>query len=86
MASTTVKLSQEARAGLAELAAVRKQPMSEVVADLIKKERQRQFFEEFNASFARLKADPAAWADWQAELKSMEGTLMDGLEDDPWVE
>ncbi|MGH2560023.1 MAG: toxin-antitoxin system protein [Thermomicrobiales bacterium] len=82
----TVKIPDVARAHLAELAAERKQPMGEVLAELIERERRRRFFEEYDAAFARLKADPEAWADWQAELKGMEGTLMDGLEDDPWVE
>lgn len=50
------------------------------------KPERKQFFDELNEGFARLKADPEAWADWQAELKSMEGTLMDGFEDDPWEE
>jgi|tagenome__1003787_1003787.scaffolds.fasta_scaffold19393219_1 hypothetical protein len=38
------------------------------------------FFEELNASVERLKADPQAWADYQAESKALEGTLLDGLE------
>lgn len=86
MASTTVKLSQEARESLAELAAERHQPMSDVLADIIESERRRAFLEGLNEDFARLRADPEAWADYWAEFESMEGTLMDGLRDDPWTE
>lgn len=71
---------------LAELAAAQKRPMSALLADLIERERRRVFLEGLNADFARLRADPAAWTDYQAEVTSMEGTMMDGLEDDPWVE
>ncbi len=86
MATTTVKIPTEAHAMLAELAAAQKRPMSALLADLIERERRRVFLEGLNADFARLRADPAAWTDYQAEVTSMEGTMMDGLEDDPWVE
>ncbi len=86
MAMTTVKISTETRDKLADLAAARKRPMSEVLADIVERERRRAFLEGLNQDFARLRADPAAWADYQAEIRSMEGTLMDGLEDDLWVE
>lgn len=86
MASTTVKLSIEARAALAELAADQGKAMSDLLAELIERERRRRFLEGLNADFARLLEDPVAWADYQAESRSMEGTLMDGLEDDPWIE
>jgi hypothetical protein len=60
--------------------------MTTVVEALIDQELRRRFFEELNASFARLRANPREWAEYWAEFESMEGTLMDGLEDDPWVE
>ncbi len=86
MAMTTVKISTETRDKLANLAATRKRPMSEVLAEIVERERRRAFLEEANAAYARIRADPEAWADYQAEIQSMEGTLMDGLENDPWVE
>jgi hypothetical protein len=84
--ATTVKLSRDAHADLAALAKVRGLAMSALLADLIERERRRAFLAAANEDYARLRADPEAWADYQAEIKSMEGTLMDGLEDDPWVE
>ena len=86
MSSTTVRLSTEAREKLAALAAECERPMSELLAELIERERRRVFLEGLNDDFARLRADAAEWADYRAEIASMEGTLMDGLEDDPWVE
>ena len=84
MAAVTVKLPVEAHAKLAELAAARKRSMGDVLADLIEREQRRAFLQAANEDIARLRADPAAWADYQAEVRSMDGTLMDGLEDDPW--
>ena len=86
MASVTVKVPAAAHETLAAMAADDRRPMGEVLAELIERERRRRFLEAANADYARLQADPDAWADYQAELASMEGTLMDGLEDDPWVE
>ena len=86
MASTTVRLSTEAHGKLAALAEARERPMGELLAELIERETREQFFDDAEAAYARLQADPAAWADYRAEIRSMDGTLMDGLKDDPWVE
>lgn len=82
----TVKIPADAHAQLADIAAERETAMGQVCADLIEQERRRRFFEQANAAYARLKADPEGWADWQDELRSREGTLMDGQEGDPWEE
>jgi hypothetical protein len=84
--ATTVKLSREAHATLAALAQERGLAMSALLAELIEQARRQRFFDEADAAYERLQADPAAWADYQAEMRSLEGTLLDGLKDDPWVE
>jgi hypothetical protein len=38
------------------------------------------FFEQLNAAYAALRADPQAWAEVEEERRSMEGCLMDGLD------
>lgn len=86
MAAVTLKISPETHAVLAELAAEDKRAMGEVVAEMTERERRRRLFDRADAAYARVRADPVAWADYQSELRSLEGTLMDGLEDDPWVE
>ena len=86
MSSVTVKIPAEAHAKLVRLAAEQSRSMSDLLAHLIERERRRAFLEGANEDFARLRADPEAWADYQAEVRSMEGTLMDGLEDYPWEE
>jgi naphthoate synthase len=37
-----------------------------------------------NAAVDRLKADPVAWAEYQAELREWDAVLADGLDDWPW--
>lgn len=86
MASTTVRLSTEAHGKLAALAEECERPMSDLLAEMIERERRRVFLEGLNEDYARLRADPAEWAEYRAEIASLDGALMDGLEDDPWVE
>jgi hypothetical protein len=50
----------------------------------IEREARRVFMQQFNAAYARLKADPKAWAAYQQEQRELEGTLGDGLPDDDW--
>jgi hypothetical protein len=49
-------------------------------ADRLESER---IMREGAAAFERLAADPAAWAEYQAETKLFEKTLMDGLHEEP---
>jgi hypothetical protein len=46
----------------------------------VKELHQREFWEAVNASYAALRADPAAWAEVEAERREWDGTLMDGLD------
>jgi hypothetical protein len=77
---TSIRVHPETHAALASLAKRAGQPLTQYVARLVKQEQRRVFFEELTAAVARLKADPAAWAAYQAESRALEGTLMDGLE------
>lgn len=43
-----------------------------------KKER-AEFFRQLNESYAQLKKDPEAWAEYQSELKLWDTTIADGL-------
>jgi hypothetical protein len=45
-------------------------------------DRRQRFFEELNAAFATLQADPEAWAEELAERAMWDATLADGLSDD----
>lgn len=75
MAVATVKIPADSHATLTSLAAEQQQSMGALLADLIERERRRRLFDEADAAYTRLKANPEAWAEYQAELKSMEGTL-----------
>lgn len=42
-----------------------------------------RFLREYEEAYAALRKDPAAFAEIEAEWRALDGTLMDGLEDEP---
>lgn len=86
MSRVNVKLPVEAHAALSKLASETRRPMGDLLAEMIEREQRRRLFDEADASYDRLLANPAAWAEYQEEIRTLEGPIMDGLEDDPWVE
>ncbi len=81
IASTTVRISAETHELLPKLAAATGEPMQRVLERAVENYRREQFYAEFNAAFARLRADPVAWEEELAERALLEGTLADGLDD-----
>ena len=53
-----------------------------VIADMLAAEEERRFWEASNADFAAVRADPIAWEAERAFRRELEGTLMDGLDDE----
>ncbi len=82
MATTTVRVTEETHAALRDLAMETGEPMQEVVAKAVEAYRRRLFLEAANADYARLRADPQAWAEELEERRLWDSTLLDGLEDD----
>ena len=56
--------------------------MQTVLDDAIEHYRRDKFLDEVNAAYARLRADPEAWKEELDERLVVEGTLMDGLENE----
>jgi predicted DNA-binding ribbon-helix-helix protein len=67
---------------LVELAREQHIAIGRVIARAVDNYDRISMAEESNAAYARLRMDPAAWADWQAELSLWDATVMDGLEAD----
>ncbi len=80
MADTTIPISDTTLARLRELARWGGISLDEALDRAVKEQCDRQFWEATNAGYAALRADPVAWAEVEEERRSMEGTLMDGLE------
>lgn len=58
--------------------------MGTVVRHLLEQEEERRYWAQFEADFAALRADPAAWAEELHERSVLDGTLMDGLGEYPY--
>jgi predicted transcriptional regulator len=80
--TTTIRISQRARREAHALAEATGRPMSQVVEDAIHAERERAFWRQFREAAAAVAGDPVAAAEERAELDLLEGSLMDGLEEE----
>ena len=86
MASTSVRVDGSLRDQLKSTAARTGQSIADVIRHSLELYRAELFFDEVDAAYARLQADPKAWAEELEERRLSENTLMDDLEDDEWTE
>ncbi len=75
--STTIRVSEQTRDRFAKLAAETGRPMTELVDDAADALERRVFFEQLSAGYEALRADPAAWAEIEAERAEEAATLRD---------
>lgn len=80
MANPTVKISRQTFVILKAMANDSGETMQDILDKAVEEERRRRFTEQANASYARLREDSHAWAEYRAELDAWDTTLMDGLE------
>lgn len=74
MANPTVRLSPHAYGILKELARSSGESMQVVLDRAVEEERRRRFFAEANASYARLRGDVEAWAEYEKDLSAWDTT------------
>lgn len=80
MASTTIRVTERTHAVLTELAREVGAPMQDVVDQAVEAYRRARLFDQADAAYAALRADPDRQAAWDAELAAWDATLADGLE------
>jgi predicted transcriptional regulator len=78
--STTVRISEEIRESLRDLAAKSGETMQEVLEHAVLEYRKKRFFDEVSAAYEAMRADPEAWREELAERKTLDGTLADDLD------
>src|SRR3954449_4295147 len=87
MSIPTVPISETSHRLLKELAERTGRSMTEVLDRALELYRRKVFFEQLNAGYAELRADPQAWAEHLAEREAWDATLMDGLDpDERWTD
>jgi hypothetical protein len=77
--STTIRVSEDSRALAADLARRTGVPMQAVVAAALVAYEQALFWQALDEGYARLAADPEAWAGVTAERVGEAPALLDGL-------
>lgn len=82
MGTTTIRVSERTHEALRALAAASGEPMARLVERAVERLQAEEFFTALDAAYATLRADPAAWAEEEAEREAWEATLGDGLEDE----
>lgn len=80
--STTIRISKETYESAKSIARKKNEKIQTVVEDALKDYTKKQFFEELNASFARLKSNSELWAEEEKERHEWDAAIRDGLEDD----
>ena len=83
MAYTTVRISEDMRATLRQIATAEGVPMRAVLARALESYRRQRILERINQAYATLRRDDFAWADLVRERADWEGTLLDGLPHEP---
>jgi len=82
-ATTTVRISKEARATLRELSKQTGQSARDLLERSLRAYRDQLLLDQANAAYAALDADPKASAEMLEERGAWEATLVDGLADEP---
>lgn len=80
----TIRIKAETHKLVKQLAEEDDMPMSDVVAEAVRRYQRRRFHERAGEIWARMMEDPKEREYWAREDAELEGTLMDGLEDDEY--
>lgn len=81
MPSASVRISEETRETLRELAHQEGESMQAILDKAVESYRRQKFLDDANAAFAALKSNPEAWKEELDERKLWDQTLNDGLND-----
>ena len=81
--TTTVRVKDELAATLRTLAKEERRPIGHVIGDAVSQYRKAKFWSGVHEDFDRLRADPAAWAEYETEIGLFAGGSMDGLGEAP---
>jgi hypothetical protein len=78
--SSNVRISPRSKAVLRQMATREGKAMQAVLDEAIEQYRRSQFFQDLDASFAKLQAKPEDWESEESERQSWDSSLGDGLE------
>ncbi len=85
MATSVVRINEEAKERLQFIARETGQSMPSVLDKAIEAYRRKRFLDSVNEAYRSLRQDPKAWASLEVERAQWDHSLMDGLNpDEKW--
>ena len=82
--SVTIRIPQATHDVARRLAAERKRSIGDVITEALERYEEEQWWDAVDASYARLRDDPVACAEYDAEMAVWDIALQDGLEEWPY--
>ena len=82
MPSPIVRVSENARRSLGDLAAKMDKPMQAILDEAVEAYRRRCFLREANEAYKALRNDPKVWKAELQERRAWDAALSDGLDED----
>jgi hypothetical protein len=84
MSTITIRVSLDTHLLLRQLAEKRGKKIGEVVDEAARKLEDADFWDEVNASYARLQADPIASAEYEAEIAALDAASLADFDEPPY--
>ena len=84
MGTITIRVPQETHQRLRQLAEKRGRTIGEVVDEAARKLEDADFWDEVNASYERLRADPVASAEYDAEIAALDAASLADFDEPPY--
>ncbi len=78
----TVRVEPKLHAILRALSAAEQRSISQVIEEAVDRYQKENFWQAMHDGFARLRADPVAWREYQADAALWESAIGDGLDDE----
>ena len=78
----TVRVGPKLHATLRALSATEQRSISQVIEEAVDRYQKENFWKAMHEGFARLRADPVAWSEYQEEAALWDSVIGDGLEDE----
>ena len=81
MPTRVMRISEESYDALEQMAEQEQMPASTLLDEAVRRLRQELYARRFNDAYAKLREDPVAWAEEEAERRAWDGVIADGLDD-----
>jgi len=78
----TVRVGPKLHATLRALSATEQRSISQVIEEAVDRYQKENFWQAMHDGFARLRANPVAWREYQEEAALWDSTIGDGLDDE----